>query len=185
MDFQKTLAYFVEHEGRVTHLYLDTVGLVTVGIGRMLPTRAAAQELPFVVRGSSMPATPEQIAKEWETVFAQPKGKLASFYANCTVLDLPNAAIDVDFAKSITSFTATLRQRFPKLDSLPDSAQLGLLDMLYSMGAHELFAGFPHFCAAVDSEDWLACAQECRRGGVSDKRNDDCAALFKSAVIPS
>lgn len=189
MNSQKTLAYFVEHEGRVPHMYLDTVGLVTCAIGRMLPTRAAAQALPFVLRGTSTPATADHIAKEWETVFAQPRGMAASFYENCTILELPEAAIEADFSKSVYYFSGLLRKHFPKFDSFPDGPRLGLLDMIYSLGEGILFLpqspGYPHFCAAVASEDWLLAAQECRRGGVSDQRNADCAELFKSAVIPS
>ena len=35
-------------EGEIPHLYLDTVGAVTVGVGNMLPGAAAAQKLEFV-----------------------------------------------------------------------------------------------------------------------------------------
>lgn len=189
MNFQNALAYFTAHEGKVEHMYLDSRGLVTVGIGRMLPTPAAAQELPFVLRGTSAPASANIIALEWQAVLAQERDRLASYYRQCTVLDLPGAAMDADFARSVTSFSAVLRRHFPKFDSFPDPAQLGLLDMVYSEGEGVLFLprppGSPHFCAGALSEDWLLCAQECRRGGVSDARNADCAALFKSVVIPS
>jgi hypothetical protein len=185
MDFQQSLTYFTEHEGKINHMYVDSVGLVTVGIGRMLPDATAAQALPFVFKGTTQRAGLAEIALSWQTMHDQEKGHAASYYEQFTLLELPDADCDADFWHSVGGFTVTLRQRFPKFDGYPDAVQLGLLDMLYSMSQHELFAGYPHFCAAVDSQDWLVCAQECRRGGVSDQRNTDCAALFSSAAIPS
>ena len=44
-------------EGCISHMYLDTVGKVTVGVGNMLPTAEAAVELPFIDRDTGASAT--------------------------------------------------------------------------------------------------------------------------------
>jgi hypothetical protein len=163
MNLETAIAYFNGHEGRVPHMYLDSVGLVTVGIGCMLKDAWAARALPFVIRGTSTPASPSMMADEWAAVHAQPKDRVASFYENCTKLDLPDAAINTEFYKDVTYFSGILRQHFPKYDSFPDPAQLGLLDTIYSVGEAELLLptppGYPHFCAAAKAEDWLSCAE--------------------------
>ncbi len=170
-------------------MYLDSRGIVTIGIGRALETVQQAQELPFVLRGTSTPATAHLIGLEWYAVKAQKPAMAASYYLQCTVLELPDAAINADFNKSLNYFTGILRRHFPKFDSYPEAAQLGLMDMIYSEGEGTLFLpkppGSPHFCAGALANDWATCAAECKRGGVSDQRNADCAALFRSAVIPT
>lgn len=35
------------YEGRVPHLYLDTRGLVTVGIGHLIPNKSAMASIPL------------------------------------------------------------------------------------------------------------------------------------------
>ena len=46
------------HECNVPYMYLDSVGLVTVGVGFMIPTAEAAQAYPFqVVRRPTKPET--------------------------------------------------------------------------------------------------------------------------------
>lgn len=64
----------------------------------------------------------------------------------------------------------------------PRPAQIGLIDMAYSLGAAGLFLKYPKFCAAVDRLDWPAAADESRRANVSDSRNDDLAAMFSAAT---
>jgi GH24 family phage-related lysozyme (muramidase) len=179
MNIEQAISYFSTHEGRVPYMYLDSVGLVTVGVGRMLSSMEDAQSLPFVTRGTNVPAGPATIGLEWQTIKQQEKDRIASYYEQFTMLDLPSSAIDAELAKDIEEFSAALRQRFPGFNLYPDSVQLGIIDMAYSMGAHELFRDYPKFCAAVDSQDWPVCAAECSREGVSTQRNSDCAALFK------
>ncbi len=48
-------------EGCISHMYLDTVGKVTVGVGNMLPTADAATALPFIRTGSGNNATENEI----------------------------------------------------------------------------------------------------------------------------
>ncbi|MFT7186732.1 MAG: GH24 family phage-related lysozyme (muramidase), partial [Pseudohongiellaceae bacterium] len=46
-------------EGSINHMYLDTVGKLTVGVGNMLPNSGAASELPFILEDSRKPASQE------------------------------------------------------------------------------------------------------------------------------
>ncbi len=187
MNIDQAITYFRTQEGVVPHMYLDTVGLVTVGVGRMLESVADAQTLPFIVRGTKVAAGPGAIGLEWQAVKNLEAGRLASYYEQFTNLELPDAAINTELVKDIEEFSAALRVKFPGLNLYPDHAQLALLDLAYSMGAHELVAGYPKLCAAAEIQDWKTCAAECTRAGVAPSRNEACAALFRAAepIIPT
>ncbi len=179
---EDAVTYFRTHEGVVNHMYLDIVGLVTIGVGFMLPNPAAAQALRLVRRDTGKPATGEEKAAEWETVHAQRKAMRASTYKKFTNLDMPDAEVDKQLGVLIDDFVRNLHNRFPKFGKFPDPAQIGLLDMIYSLGPKGLFVGFPKFCSAVDAQDWKACARESRRRNVSDNRNADLKQLFVDAA---
>lgn len=51
LDQRQSLMRNLEHqEGRVNHMYLDSNGYVTVGVGHLVATVQAAQRLPFQTR---------------------------------------------------------------------------------------------------------------------------------------
>ena len=179
---QDAVDYFREHEGVVSYMYLDVVGLVTVGVGFMIPDPGSAAQLNLVQRGTTTPATAAQKQQEWQTVHSQIKARPASFYKQFTTLDMTDAEINAGLAVRIQNFVVNLRQRFPQFDSFPAPAQLGLLDMIYSLGPRGLFTGYPKFCKAVDKQDWNTCAKEGVRRNVSASRNQDLAQLFLDAA---
>ena len=63
-----------EGEGCVPHMYLDTVGKVTVGVGNMLKKASSAANLPFVLEATGAVASNEQVEVEFDfqpTYFAE------------------------------------------------------------------------------------------------------------------
>jgi GH24 family phage-related lysozyme (muramidase) len=174
--------YVRDHEGVINHMYLDIVGLVTIGVGFMLPNPAAAAELKLVHRDTGDPANKQEKAAEWETIHAQVKAKRASSYRKFTALDMTDAEVDKRLIVLLDDFVRNLRQRFPAFDNFPDPAQIGLLDMIYSLGPAGLFKGFPLFCKAVDDQNWKKCAGESSRRNVSGARNADLKQLFLDAA---
>lgn len=174
--------YFRDHEGVVSHMYLDIVGLVTVGVGFLLRNPEDAVALKFVNRAAGKPATAEEKRRDWAAVNQQVKAKRADFYKKYTQLDLPADQIDKRLEVLIGEFSASLRGQFSRFDQFPQTAQIGLLDMIYSLGPSGFFKGYPKMCAAVKKEDWTAAAAECERGGVSPSRNKDCRQLFLDAA---
>jgi GH24 family phage-related lysozyme (muramidase) len=173
--------YLRRQEGVVPHMYLDGVGLVTVGVGFCLPNPATALALGFVRRDNGAAATDEEKRTDWESVHSRPKAEPPASYRAFTHLGMPDTAIDRELSLRIHGFTRNLRSRFPRFDGFPDAAQIGLLDMIYNLGPGGLFRGFPKFCAAVDREDWTACAREGVRAGVSRARNEGLTELFVAA----
>lgn len=175
------LAWFDRHEGTIPHMYLDTVGVVTVGIGTALFAAADASALAFVTRGTTVRADAATIEAEWAEVKKQPKGKVAASYKPFTKLDLPAAEVARKFNAHIAIFEVQLKAKWVKYPDFPKPAQLGLLDMIYNLGS---FTDFPSFVAAVNREDWTEAARQCRRRGPSETRNRETKELFESAAKP-
>jgi GH24 family phage-related lysozyme (muramidase) len=80
-------------EGCINHMYLDTVGKVTIGVGNMLPSVEAAQELPFFNRETGKTATPEEIQTDFENVSKQEPAWLASDYRQYKQLEMKEKAM--------------------------------------------------------------------------------------------
>lgn len=58
-----------KYEGCISHMYRDTKGYVTVGVGHMIPNVAAAQKLNFVT-GTDKKASAEEIKTDYDAVKA-------------------------------------------------------------------------------------------------------------------
>jgi GH24 family phage-related lysozyme (muramidase) len=180
LNWDEVQADFARWEGKITHMYLDTKGLVTVGIGKMLPNVAAAQALGFVRRSDKATATATEIETDFKEVSKQTKGKLASSYEKYTKLDLPDDAI-FDLLKSVVDgFEADLENNFVGYKTYPVAAKRALLDMIYNLGLGGLLK-FKKLKASVEAGDWKKAAEDCHRTGPSDERNDWTRDLFLEA----
>jgi len=178
---QDSLAHLEIFEGTVPWMYLDTRGLVTVGVGEMLANAARAQSLGFV-DSSGQPSTQDVILAEFNRVCALAPAKVAGFYRSSTSPVLPQSAIDTLLMNHVSFFDGQLGARFPAYTNFPDLAKLGLLDMIYNLGVTGLFRGFPHFMASVDAQDWLSASNQCHRVGPGDARNDWTKQQFLAAA---
>jgi GH24 family phage-related lysozyme (muramidase) len=173
----------IELEGKVSHMYLDTKGNVTVGIGAMLVDVNAAKKLGFVTRDKKSKATLKQIEDDFNNVKKQPKGKIASAYKKHTKLDLPETVIDALFSAHVKDFKNQLRSKYSGFDTFPEEAQEALLDMAFNLGTHALKTKWPKLNKeGIDKRDWKAAAKHCNRPYVSLKRNEMVKELFEKAA---
>jgi len=157
-------------EGVVPYMYLDSIGLVTVGVGFMLPNVYAASTLPFV-NTKDEPASQVEIALDYNRVKALPANKLVTYYHSFSSLLLPPSEINRLLAANVTSFEVSLRRIYPDYDVYPGSVKIGLLDMVYNLGAAKLQATYPKFNAAVRAHNWELAAAQSHRNGPSEERN--------------
>jgi len=173
-------------EGSISHMYLDTRGYVTVGVGNMMATVEAAQALTFVRRDSGTPATPDEIAADYDAIKDRPYGLgyTAASFKPYTELDMPDAEIDALLDRRIADFEAGLRSDFSGYDGYPERARLGLMDMAFNLGNHGLVTKFPTLTAAARAGDWAKCAEECRRRGIGEARNAEVKKLFEEVDDP-
>lgn len=158
-------------EGSISHMYLDTVGKVTVGVGNMLPDVASAQKLGFVDRKTLKAATKDEIKTEFEKISKLTKGHRAGSYKKDTKLDLPSSAIETLLDSRIEKFKKELKLMFPSFDQYPMTVQFALLDMAFNLGTNGLVTKFPSFKKAIEAKDWKKAASESNRPQVSSSRN--------------
>lgn len=167
-------------EGSVPHMYLDTVGRVTVGVGNMLKKASSAASLPFVIEATGELASDEQVEAEFDLISSQEQARPAKYYKEFTTLVLSNRDINELLDVRLDKFESKLKIDFPKYDDYPEAAKLGLLDMAYNLGNKGLVKKFPTFANAARKGDWLTCANECKRKQIQANRNEAVKSLFLS-----
>jgi hypothetical protein len=136
-------------------MYLDTLGLVTIGIGNLIDPLPAG--LSMVSRISGWPATTAEIQAEWARVKNAkaliPLGWRA-FQRICTLMVTEEALAGMVKHRMETN-EAYLSRRYPSWGSWPAAAQLGTHSIAWAAGPGWVA---PHFDAAAKAGDWQACA---------------------------
>ncbi len=173
-----------QYEGRIDHMYQDTKGFVTIGVGHLIKDVAAAQELDFVHRQGNRAATSEEIEADFEAVKKQSAGLFASAYKKYTKLNLPATSIDALTDKHIESFEKELQRIYgdEEFDAYPTEVRLALFDMIFNLGMPTLKNGFPSFNKAIKVKDWSTAAKESSRRDVAPARNSYVRGLFEKAA---
>jgi GH24 family phage-related lysozyme (muramidase) len=180
-------AFTSQFEGRVNTMYLDILGLVTVGVGCLIDTAAGAARLPFVHANGTV-ATHSEIEAAWHNLKAhQELSKLHWKYAIPYThgLRLPDAAVDDLMLERMDQNDRIFAKTFDGWDEFPPEAQLALHSMGWAMGA-----GFPakwgNLSASVRARDWTACAANCKIREAGNPgivpRNKANKALFEAAA---
>jgi GH24 family phage-related lysozyme (muramidase) len=164
-----------QYEGRVEHMYLDTEGFVTVGVGNLLTSTEEAKKLAFVVRDTGIAATVQQKADEFIKIKARPFGKdqQASKFRPFTILKLSDCVINTMVDKHISSFEGELKRIYgtAEFNGYPDKVQLALFDMIFNLGMTKLKNNFPNFNKHIKAADFKKAALECSRTKIADERN--------------
>lgn len=171
-------------EGSIPHMYVDSKGYVTVGVGRMLPNASEAQKLSFVVRATGVKATPEQIADDFAKVHAQPMNHLPGFYKSD--LDLPQTEIDRITREIAERCNNEVSASYLSYGRYPVELRQVLIDMRYNMGGNmDKFKTFKKAVEAAnrngDGKDWEQASKESYRRDVSKERNDWASSMILKA----
>jgi GH24 family phage-related lysozyme (muramidase) len=160
-----------KYEGKVPHMYLDSRGFVTVGVGHLLNQCEDAQKLPFQKADGSL-ASQENIAEDFKGLCEQEGNRVASYYKEFTSIVLDDAAIDALTEKHIDSFHQELKIVYDGFDMFPSDVRLALFDLIFNLGMTGLRKKWPKLNACIAAKDWLGAAENCRRKGIADARND-------------
>ncbi|WP_238319684.1 glycoside hydrolase family protein [Pseudoalteromonas ruthenica] len=163
------------YEGRVEHMYLDTKGFATVGVGHLLSNVDEAKKLPFIVNATGQPATAAQIEEEFSRLKKMPYGKdyPASIYKSATKLHLSEQTMDAQIEKHIRQFESELKRIYgaDKFAAFPDNVKLALFDMIFNLGMTKLKNTFPNFNRYINAGDYKNAALESSRKDISEERN--------------
>lgn len=180
------------YEGRVNHLYLDSVGKVTVGVGHLIPYRGAISHIDLYtlwtgVTGSM--ATLSEKHDEYDRVAAQPAGYRASWYRSATRLVMLDTTISRLRDEHIDAFHRELQAIYSKknhyaedFNGFPEAVQAALFDLIFNLGASRLVNTFRRLNQSIQASDWLTAAKESHRPQVSAERNRYVHQLFLSAA---
>jgi peptidoglycan hydrolase-like protein with peptidoglycan-binding domain len=179
-------------EGRKAYMYTDIKGLVTIGIGCLIDSPAAAIAIaadgaPFVHKSDGSAATDAEVSEEWQRVKNDTSivGH-ANLAESITFLKLTEEGIDSLLQARLGQFDGRLRQtpEFGSLDQWPADAQLALASMAWAMGPAFAEGGkWPNFRAAVGSQSWVDAAANCNMSNdFLTKRNAVNRGLFRNAA---
>ncbi len=164
-----------QQEGRINHMYRDTRGFITIGVGHLMPYPHTAARLGFVHKESGRPARDADIRAEFRQLLTRPYGQHlnAHSFKPHTRLILPDTEIDALTRRHINTFTGELGDLYgqAELTAMPERVQLALYDMIFNLGLPKLKRGFPRFNQHIRSGNWAAAAKESHRKGISEARN--------------
>lgn len=171
-------------EGVTTWLYLDVLGLVTVGVGNLVDPVEYALGLPFV-HADGRRATREEIRSAWLAVKARKDmaARGGGAFRSLTTIRLTDDGVCQLVAKKLRQNAAHMRLRFVGWDSWPADAQLAVLCLAWAVGPS---FRWPMLEAALRSGNFALAALECR---ISDKgnpgvkpRNEGMQAMLRNAA---
>jgi GH24 family phage-related lysozyme (muramidase) len=173
-------------EGSIDHMYLDTRGNVTVGVGTRLSNADAAADLAFRHRDTDVLASRAEIRAEYDVIRDLESGEdfAASYYEPFTTLYLPDEEIEPLVYEHMRGDFDALLAVFPYFGNYPQAVQIALWDMSYNLGVGGLKRKFPKFCQAIRDEDWEVAAAESHREGIADERNEFVFNQLREAMVP-
>jgi GH24 family phage-related lysozyme (muramidase) len=185
--------FIKKHEGEVAFMYLDTKGLVTVGIGNLIDPMSLAVGLPFQFKADNRAqvaagkaASRAEIEAEWKALKNHPKKEqfITGGHRLCaseTDLELSGAGRQQLFRSKSTANEQQLKGFFPDFDLWPADAQLGLMAMGWGLGAG-FPAKWPKFSAACKKRDFDAAAADCNISTWRAERNAASRRFFGNAA---
>ena len=181
-DRRKLQIEFARNEGAISHMYLDSKGYVTVGVGHLLKSVGDAQKVAFLDNKTKKKATADEIKIDYENVKKQPKNRVASFYKSHTKLFLDRLTIDTLTNEHIDKFYNDLKIIYPNFDSYPEEVRLALFDLIFNVGKEGLRSTWPTFNAAIKAKDWKKAADNSSRASpVAPSRNKYVKDLLEKA----
>lgn len=184
-----------EYEGRYNHMYLDSKGKVTIGVGHLIANKNALSTVTLYTVKNKLPstaATVKQKQDEYDVIAKQKKNYKASWYQQHTSLVMKDADINKLRDSHITTFYSELSGMYTKakgfttgFDDMPEEVQKALFDMIFNLGQTKLRTTFTKFNDAIKKEKWDEAAKQCNRPDVNAARNNYVKGLFNDAHTAS
>lgn len=185
----RAIALIAKGEAFINWMYLDSVSKVTIGYGTMLPNSEAAVGVDLR-HPNKKPATADEKRAEWRRVQAiSPAGTdrnySAQSYRKDAQLFIMQSEADRLRLLKLDAFIVELGNIYPRFNSLPEDAQVALMDMVYNLGGAGITKKFKNFTRAINDPkgpDWKRAAQESNRPQLSVERNKEVRELLLSAA---
>lgn len=187
------------HEGWVNHMYRDTKGNVTVGVGFHLEKRSDAWGYSWRYKKTTRTAPLPIAEAEWVKVSRLPYGPniRAAKFDKDTTIELSDSMIGFILTKKLLRLRDDLRRVFAResedggkeipgvdFDTLPETVQEALLDLGWNVIDFQKSHVFPKLKIAIKTRDWNTAAVESHRESppIPETRNNEIYGLIKSAA---
>lgn len=168
-------------EGVVPHLYKDSLGFITCGVGFLVKGPEELARFPWKPNCQSAIAD-YNLVKNEPHEYADPSGKKhvhgAAYYAQFCNAHLSDLSMKAVFASRVIDIRKLLQQDW-QLARTPELAQIALVDMAYNLGVGGL-SRYVKLREAVLERDWNTASHECFRRGIQEARNVATAQLFRN-----
>jgi hypothetical protein len=185
--------FITRYEGNIAHMYLDTKGLVTIGIGNLIDPVSAALGLPFQFKASNRiraapgrVATQKEIEAEWLSLKNNPsrttltrRGAVSCI--GLTDLELIPADRQRLFDRVTSEHEIQLVTYFSDFRQWPGDAQLGLMAMAWGLGKY-FPPKFPNFSAECRNKDFDTAASQSSISSWRPERNQASKRCFGNAA---
>jgi GH24 family phage-related lysozyme (muramidase) len=181
MYLAESFSKLKQFEGSIPWMYLDSVGLVTVAVGLMLPNSTSASYLAFQNPATGQPSSQQEIFNDYDRVKSMSANHSADYYHLSISPMLAESEIDRLLSAKVNSFEVSLRRIYQDYDTYPDPIKIALIDMIYNLGPNKLQSQYIKFNAAIKSHDWKMAAMQSHRNGPSAERNDYIKNLLMEA----
>lgn len=182
------LEFLERFEGKSLSMFLDSGGLVRVGVGMVVDPLSLAIRLPFVHRQDGTAATPEEITAAWQAVKHSRVLRHRSACGPAVQLDLiiPTADCDKLFTRRLERLVDALSYmvcEFADFKLWPADAQLALISLGWAQGPGFARRGrCAALRAACAAHDFKAAAACCGIVECSVSRNQAHRHLFTNAA---
>jgi hypothetical protein len=177
-------------EGKVLWMYLDSLGLVSIGVGNLIDPFDLALALPslgapYFNKTSGEEGTTDEIRADWNGIKQAGAGwQAAESLTNLRIREEGCERLVLRKADEFESYLTSHVDAFTNMSNWPADAQLGLMSMAWAMGP--AFADgnrWPTFRSACANEDWLEAAANCNMSNAwLTKRNAVNRGLFRNAA---
>lgn len=157
------------HEGVVPHLYVDTTGNITCGVGFLVPSWKDVAQYAW---DNQQEATADYryLAEQLRLFPKDFIGRPMKFYKERTTARLKS--VDEQLARKIAQFERLLSEHGLKVTGMPWQAYQVTIDLVYQVGVAGLINNFPSYCAAIARADWARAAKECSVKQAGKERNE-------------
>jgi len=166
------------HEGVMEHMYVDSVGLLTVGIGTMIDREnaQALYELPFKIANRAATTAEREADKAACLKLFKSKSEppLAHSYASVTkcrldVVEARKQCVETlkKFEDLLLGFPNNAAQLKAQKEKIPFLAWVCMVDMSYGLYTITFTQKWPTCLAHVAKQNWLGAADESWINGVS------------------
>ena len=182
--FDEGYDFFKKNEDIIPHLYIDSEGKPTIGVGQHLESFGEFNKMPLKDEyGNSATETQKAVAwKEMQTI----KNNKANYNENGKFkysadnfpgnqnLTISEEDADEYGANYMRGEIHHLREKFKDFDSHPKEVQIVLMDIQCNIGNTKFNRDkWPNLFEALEQKDYKRAAQEVNRKGVHDERNKE------------